>query len=158
MPGVRVGQIVEADASGYPPGVVNPIQTGDRGTIVAEGRVTEFGSLEAKVLWHKNGRESWWVEDRLRLYTDPIDAPGRSKGAFATMQALRVVIREEHPHAMEEVLRDLERARMISEDLRGVAFSQYGTNYTLGVRVRDDPKLAVSNVARVCHRTQRDVR
>ena len=39
----------------------------------------------------------------------------------------------------ETVLLDLERARMTAEDLRGAAFSPYGTNYTPGLRVRDDP-------------------
>ena len=44
------------------------------------------------------------------------------------MQALRVVLQEEECRAMEVVRRDLERARMTAEDLRGAAFSPYGTN------------------------------
>ena len=50
--------------------------------------------------------------------------------AVETMQALRAVLQEEETHAMEEVRRELERARMTAEDLRGAAFSPYGTNYT----------------------------
>ena len=39
--------------------------------------------------------------------------------AFATVEALRIVLREEQPPAMAEVLRDMERARMTAEDCRG---------------------------------------
>ena len=39
------------------------------------------------------------------------------------MQALRVVLQEEECRAMEVVRRDLERARMTAEDLRGAVFS-----------------------------------
>ena len=56
---------------------------------------------------------------RLRVYVNPMDAPGRAKGSLETMQALRVVLQEEETHAMEEVRQDLERARMTAEDLRG---------------------------------------
>ena len=50
------------------------------------------------------------------------DAPGRSRGAFVAMQALHVVMKEEQPHAMEEVVRDVERAHMMAEDFRCAAF------------------------------------
>jgi len=133
----HVGEIVELDATGFLPGA--SLQTGDRGTVVRKGRVNEFGAMETRVLWHKDGRESGMVEYRLRMYTNPMDAPGRSKGAFDTMRALRVVIREEQPHAVEEVIRDMERARMTAEDLRTASFSPYVTNKTPGVLLRDDP-------------------
>ena len=42
-----------------------------------------------------------------------------------TTAALRVVLAEEEPHALTEVLRDLERARMTAEDYRGAMFSPY---------------------------------
>ena len=119
-----IGQIVELDATGFLPGVA--LQTGDRGTIVSSARVNEFDELEVKVLWHKNSRESWMCQFRLRIYTYPMDPPGRSQGAGATVRALAKVIDVELPHAMEEVTRDLERARMTAEDLRGAAFSPYG--------------------------------
>ncbi len=109
-----IGQIVELDATGFGPGAL--LQTGDRGTVVRGGFMNRFGAMQAMVLWHKDGRERDMVEDRLRAYVNPADAPGRSQGAFATMQALRVVLQEEEPHAMEEVRRELERARMKAED------------------------------------------
>ena len=43
---------------------------------------------------------------------------------FAATQALRIVLREEQPVAMEEVLRDLERARMRAEDSRATMASR----------------------------------
>ena len=42
-----------------------------------------------------------------------------TSNAFATVEALRIVLREEQPPAMAEVLRDMERARMTAEDYRG---------------------------------------
>ena len=113
----RVGQIVELDASGFGPGAL--LQTGERGTVVAPGRVNGVGAVEYKVLWHKDGVESGMVQDRLRMYTHPMDKPGRATGAFSTMEALRTVLQEEQPHAMAEVLRELEGARMAAEDWRG---------------------------------------
>ena len=46
--------------------------------------------------------------------------------SFRTLEALRVVLDEERTPAMEEVVRDLERARMTAEDLRGASISTYG--------------------------------
>ena len=40
---------------------------------------------------------------------------------------------------LEDTTLEMERARMEREDLRAASFSPYGTNYTPGVRVRDDP-------------------
>ena len=61
-------------------------------------------------------------------------------GAFRTVEALRVVLSEARDPAMEEVVRNLERARMTAEDLRGAAFSTYGTSeyyrYTKDPRYR----------------------
>jgi len=79
----------------------------------------------ANVRWHKTGRATEMVEDRLKIYTNPADAPGRSHGSFSTMQALQIVLKEEQPHAMTEVLREMERARMTAEDLRGKTLSHY---------------------------------
>ena len=39
--------------------------------------------------------------------------------SFAAAEALRIVLREEQPAAMADVLLDLERARMTAEDVRG---------------------------------------
>ena len=49
---------------------------------------------------------------------DKMDAPGRSKGAGERVRALSAVIDYEIPHALEDVTRDLERARMTAEDFR----------------------------------------
>ncbi len=66
--------------------------------------------------------------EALRIYVNPMDAPGRAKGAFETMTALEIVLQKEHPHAMDEVLRELERARMSAEDWRGAMVSPYPYN------------------------------
>ena len=95
--------------------------------MIAPGRVNEFRAMVYGVLWHKDGREHDMVEDRLRVFTHPMDKPGRAKGAFATMEALRTVLQEEQPHAMLEVLRELEQARMAAEDWRGAMVSPYDT-------------------------------
>ena len=43
----------------------------------------------------------------------------QAMSSFATAEALRIVLREEQPAAMAEVLLDMERARMTAEDYRG---------------------------------------
>ena len=53
---------------------------------------------------------------RLRVYVNPLDAPGRAKGSFETTQALCTATQQEETLAMEEVRRELERARMTAED------------------------------------------
>ena len=121
MAGFNVGQIVQLDAWGFGQGAL--LQTGDRGTVVVRGHLNEFDAYAPNVLWHKNGITAIMSEDRLSVYTNPADAPGRSHGVLSTMQALRIVMREEQPHAMEEGLRDVERARMMAEDFLCAAFS-----------------------------------
>ena len=128
-----IGQIVDLNATGF---VDSPLLTGDRGTIIATSLPHREG---VRVSWHRTGLETPMSVWRLRVYVNPMDAPGRAQGSNETMQALRVVLQEEESRAMEVVRRDLERARMTAEDLRGAAFSPYGTNYTPGLRVRDDP-------------------
>ena len=46
---------------------------------------------------------------------------------FAAAEALRSVLREEQPAAMADVLLDMERARMTTEDYRGAMASPYST-------------------------------
>ena len=105
----NIGQIVELNETRCCRTAAS-ILTGDRGTVVRREATIVV------VLWHKLGIEGFHYDRELRVYVNPADAPGRSQGAFATMQALRVVLQEEEPHAMEEVLRELERARMKAED------------------------------------------
>ena len=115
MPGrFSVGQLVEVDATGFDGRAL--LQTGDRGTVVREAYPGIHGNMEVNILWHKNLTESTVPEDDLRVYVNPMDAPGRAKGSFDTKGTLRIVLREEMPHAMEEIRRDLERARMTAED------------------------------------------
>ena len=126
MPGrFSVSQIVEVEAMGFGEGA--RLQTGDRGTVVREASRNKIGGMEVAILWHKNLTESTVPEDRLRVYVNPMDAPGRAKASFETMRALSVVLREEMPHAMEEIKRDLERARMTAED-----YAQGNARITIG--------------------------
>ena len=53
---------------------------------------------------------------------------GGETDAFLTTEALRVVLQEEQPAALSEVLRDMERARMMAEDWRGAMESPYGNH------------------------------
>ena len=119
-----IGQIVALNATGF---VDSPLQTGDYGTIIATSLPHREG---VRVSWHRTGLETPMSVWRLRVYVNPMDAPGRAQGSNETMQALRVVLQEEECRAMELVRRDLERARMTVEDMRGAAFSPYGTNYS----------------------------
>ena len=122
----RIGQIIELDAMGFGAGAL--LRDGDRGTVLTEAMMNSFGNLEHKILWHRIGKETTMVQERLRLFEDPMDRPGRDKDAFTTMQALSVILREEQPHALSEVLREMERARMTAEDWRGKLESPYGNN------------------------------
>ena len=120
-----IGQIVAVNGTNILPGDGCPPwrRAGDRGTIVAV-RENGSGQLEAKVLWHPGGSYTWMIERWLCRYTDPTtNTPGRSQGAGNTVRALAKVIDTELPHALEEVTRDLERARMTAEDFRCAARS-----------------------------------
>ena len=66
------------------------------------------------------------VDDRLRVYVNPMDRPGRVSGSHATWQALSTVIQREESYAMQEMKRDVERARMEAEDLRALAWCGSG--------------------------------
>ena len=122
----RIGQIIELDAMGFGAGAL--LRDGDRGTVLTEAMMNSFGNLEHKILWHRIGKETTMVQERLRLFEDPMDRPGRDQDAFTTVQALSVVLREEQPHALSEVLREMERARMTAEDWRGALESPYGNH------------------------------
>ena len=81
-------------------------------------------------MWHESGITTGYFCDALVLYVNPLDAPGRSAGAHRTWAALKVVMNAEQPHAMEEMQRDLERARMEREDLRTATLSPFGPTIT----------------------------
>ena len=88
-----------------------------KGTVVSPPYSSMYGD-RVDVLWHNSGVTSPSFVDVLVPYVNPLDAPGRSAGAHRTWAALKVVMNAEQPHAMEEMQRDLERARMTAEDLR----------------------------------------
>ena len=86
--------------------------------------MNEFSAMVARVLWHRTGIEADMVEERLRVYTTPADAPGHSQCAFNTMMALQIVLREEHPPAVTGLLRELERDRVTWRNYAGVLEAQ----------------------------------
>ena len=87
----------------------------DRGTVI-----NTFGYALVKIKMHKTRlhytNTLYAYADCLRLYVNPLDVPGRNKRSYETMQALSIVLQEETPHAMQDVCRELERARMTAED------------------------------------------
>lgn len=83
------------------------------------------GGGRVDVLWHQSGITTSYFCDRLVLYVNPMDAQGRSAGAHWTWAALDIVLDQERPHAMGEMQRDLERARMTAQDLRKATISPY---------------------------------
>ena len=52
--------------------------------------------------------------------------------SFAAAEAFRIVLREEQPTAMADVLLDMERARMTAEDVRGEERLREATAQTHG--------------------------
>ena len=87
------------------------VRFGDLGTVVgypAEPTWTD-------VLWHRSGHRFPIRNIQRCPYQHPMDAPGRSVGAGNTVRALTTCINMELPNALEEVTRDLERARMEKE-------------------------------------------
>ena len=89
-----IGQLVELLDARW---LRTPLQNGDRGTItgVVPPRVT--------VLWHRIDRETPMTEDRLNIYAPPVSS-------FNVLLALQTVLREEQPHAITELRRDLAEA------------------------------------------------
>ena len=115
MPTFRIGQWVVWDVVSQEDGI---------GTVV--GLPFLGGSLpgaeplhpKQKMLWHLTGEEHFIFTKWLRPYKDPLDSPNYSVGAGKTARALATAINHTLPYALEETTRDLERARMESEDNR----------------------------------------
>ena len=121
----RIGQIVEIisppDGSG--------VQKGDLGTVASEEyRHMDDDNWRIDILWHPLGERRVMMTPMIRLYDNPMDRPNRSAGARETVRALSTVINATLPHALEDAMRDLERARMETEDLRTKSFSPYRKN------------------------------
>ena len=76
------------------------------------GNDGEPGGTYVSVLWHRIEQTYDIPVDMLSRYQNPMDAPDRSKDAFDTVRVLSTVIDVELPHALQDVTRDLERARM----------------------------------------------
>ena len=101
-----VGQIVELlDAQWRDP----EFQNGDRGTIM---ELVPMRVAPVTVLWHRIGREVFMPEYTLRIYV-----PGVS--SVNVLLALQTVLREEQPHAVTELRRDLAEARGTLSAVRG---------------------------------------
>ena len=103
-----IGQIVELFDS------IGLYKVGDRGTVIEM-----IGYQTVKISMHKTCLQThiMYVKAHcLRHYVNPLDVPGRNKRSYETMQALSIVLQEETPHAMQDVCRELERARMTAED------------------------------------------
>ena len=83
----------------------------DRGTVIHTiGKSLVKLNMHKTRLHYSNTLYAW--ADCLRLYV-PLDAPGRNKRSYETMQALNIVLLEETPPAMKEVIRELEHTRQI---------------------------------------------
>ena len=110
-----IGQIVEvSDPNGLKDYGYGGYMYLDRGTVI-----DTIGQHSVKISMHKtrhNRHILYDSVDHFRLYVNPLDAPGRNKRSYETMQALSIVLQEETPHAMQDVCRELERARMTAED------------------------------------------
>ena len=113
----RIGQIVEVtDPWGH-------VLKGDLGTVVSKPyRFIDGAPWMVDVLPHRLDGRFCVPIPNIRLYDNPMDRPNRSAGAGQTIRALSTVINQTLPHALEEVTRDLERARMEKEDLRTKSF------------------------------------
>ena len=95
-----IGQIVDLlDGHGYP----NLIQDGDRATILM------VEPYWVTVRCHRIDRVLLMKEDCLRLAV-PLATPGRC-GSVDVLLALQTVMREEQPHAVTELRREVERLR-----------------------------------------------
>ena len=92
------------------------------------GTVVDFdvdnNKIEITVLWHRLQREKNVAPWMIQPYEDPLDIPNYSVGAGKTVRALTTAINHTLPYAFEEVTRDLERARMESEDYRARVFKR----------------------------------
>ena len=61
---------------------------------------------------------------RFRLTCLAMDMPARTAGTGSTVRALATAINHTLPDALEDVQRDLERARMELEDVRSGMFAE----------------------------------
>ena len=119
-----VGQVVQLDADASTQQIGGRVRNAGALATVVELRepFTEtsvpgpWGSYA--VMWHTDQVISELVEWELAAHVDPANQPGRTNGAFRTMEALRLVVEVEQPHAMIDIIRELDRARMYAEDCR----------------------------------------
>ena len=107
-----VGQVVELEVwSDY--GADTVFRTGDRGTVM--GPSTFWGACARMVFWHRLGRETSVLVNRLRIY-----APRATQrvSSVDVLLALQTVLREEQPHAITELRRERAELRQELEHAR----------------------------------------
>ena len=90
-----------------------PVQFNDRFTVL---QILTEGC--ARLLSHKSGEEHIFHCPHLRPVVYNPEPAGVPRGSFNTLQALNTVVQHSWPDAMQDVLLDLERARMEREDFR----------------------------------------
>ena len=133
-----VGQVVCLDCLGRANHTIGGKfrNVADRGTVVEVRAPFIESAVDGPwgvygVLWHLDQVVTEMMGWELCIYIDTLSAPGRSDGAFATMEALRLVVQVDHERAMEDVLRQFERSRLLVEDLRGGNGPAYVGEFTV---------------------------
>ena len=89
-----------------------PLQYGDRFTVV------EAGPTWLQLISHKNGRARRLAAPYVAHVTYGPEPAGAPRGSFTMLRALSDVLQHEMPSAIQDVMLDLERARMTAEDFR----------------------------------------
>ena len=91
----------------------NELQYGDRFTVT---EVLSDGLLI--LMFHKNGKIRCLAPMYVGLVTYGPEPAGAPRGSFTMLRALSDVLKHEMPSAVQDVILDLERARMTAEDFR----------------------------------------
>ena len=85
---------------------------GARGTVTDIHKHGPYDPLEAtlvEILLHRNGEKRGVYADRLRHVVYGPEPNGPPRGNFQAIQALGVVLKQETPKAMQNIIRDLSR-------------------------------------------------
>jgi len=97
----------------------SPLQYGDRFTVMEIDEQAGMGDGPVLVLLsHKCGRSFRLAPQYLSHVTYGPEPAGAPRGSFTMLRALSDVLQHEMPSAMQDVILDLERARMTAEDFR----------------------------------------
>ena len=90
----------------------HPLQYGDCSTVTASDNETLM------LMSHKNGNSRCLAAMHVGLVTYGPEPAGAPRGSLTMLRALSDVLQHEMPSAMQDVMLDLERARMTAEDFR----------------------------------------